>query len=751
MGRSYMGGRLLCFCLSLSFCSEAFAASQDFDGDGRDDLALYDATTGTFVVRFSSNGAFTPPLAVTAPGAAAAFPVTGQYNAPSDNKSDLAVFDRNTAVWRFNTLSSGATVPSFAFGARGDLPAPADYDGNGCTDLAVYRPSNASWHIQLCGTIGVTNTFLGTRSSVPVPADYDGDGRADVAVFERERAIWSFIRSSDGARRDVQFGLPGDIPVPGNFLGGAITDFVVYRPSNGAFYVRNRADSLPLAFPIGLPGDIPDSLDVDGDGKMDLVTFRPSDRTFNIIASNGSRFVIRWTAAFAPFNSIPNSGRPLLKQLPLFAPDGDYNGDLASDLAQVTLAATGNRWQITGGTGATASVLFGLQTDSLLSGDTDGNTVTEPVVIRPRRGADGVNYLYWYLDRGARGFLEVLFGLDGDRPLLGDFDCDGADDLAVARTDGFYLYWYAGSLAGGQLLMNGVVHGLKGDAVFTADLDGNGCDELVAAREYGSAGQAPGQVVWYALDLASGATTGPGVLWGLTAIDDPLPPYDDDGDGRDDLIVLRTEGQKRTVFIRHWDGTGRTVEVASAITFPGAFSGVVRGEVGSFVAATNRLLISRFDGATNEVPLPQVNASSIVIPSGRAITVGEVAGPAPTGGPGLGAVCSRVTGGGWLWKPQSQDSGGTREGKPMILFSRGAPGGSCLNVYASNGAVVARFGKFSTERFYSGYGCGGGGMSAGSLADKARAAAGATTVYVQGNGGNCYGPIGNPASRTDRR
>ena len=233
-----------------------------------------------------------------------------------DGKTDIGVFRPSTGVWYYTKSSNGQFL-AYQFGQNGDKIVPGDFDGDGSSDIAVWRPAGGLWFIfnQSNGTFTVTQ--FGASDDVPVVGDFDKDGKTDIAVWRPSGGLWFVMKSGSGNQVEVtQFGQVGDKPVPSDYDGDGQSDIAVFRPGNGAWYMLRSSTGQFIAFAFGLNGDKPVQGDYDGDGRTDAAVFRPSNTTWFVLKSSDGTFY----------------GQPFGLSNDKLAP-GDYDGDGKTDVA----------------------------------------------------------------------------------------------------------------------------------------------------------------------------------------------------------------------------------------------------------------------------------------------------------------------------------------------------------------------------------------------------------------------------------
>ena len=286
-----------------------------------------------------------------------------------------------------------------------DIPLTGDLDGDGRSELIVWRPSSGTWY-WLTSSNGFDVAQGGSRQwgsalegDIPLLGDVDGDGLGDLIIWRADHR-----GSGTGSRpRRATTTVPpvrrhwgnagmGDVPLVGDVDGDRRSDLIVWRASTGTWFCLTSSSGYSAASQIvkqwGTFGDVPLVGDTDGDGKGDLIVWRPGSGTwFRLMSSTGYDYT---SHARQQWGSGVLGDVPLLEDL-----DGDYQADLTV-------------WRANTGTWYWLSSRLG------------------------------------YDPRGAQG-KEWGSAALGDVALLRDLDGDGRADLVVWRASTGTWYWLTSS------------------------------------------------------------------------------------------------------------------------------------------------------------------------------------------------------------------------------------------------------------------------------------------------------------------
>ncbi len=379
------GGQDLSLVVYTNVCSnlptDAIAVSDTGIANQAETVTISTMPAGTYnivVDGYSAGG--TPPgpsgpysLAVTGSGTIASAHTQHVVDFNGDGKTDFSIV-RNTGggpsgqVTWITRLNGPGTYYGADWGLANDFFTPADFDGDGKTDIAVWRAGTAgtaAYYILQSATNTLRLDVFGQSGDDPsVVGDYDGDGKADVAVYRAgatagAQSIWYYRGSLSNPGGNITYlpwGQNGDFPAPGDYDGDGKADVAIQRNNGGgqAIFWINQTTAGVTTVVFGTPTDVIVPGDYDGDGKTDIAVIRGIGGAINWFVRPSSTGAVS-AIPYAVFGTSSTD----------FPTQGDFDGDGKTDVAIWRASATpgASAFWYNGSTSGVATVQFGANGD----------------------------------------------------------------------------------------------------------------------------------------------------------------------------------------------------------------------------------------------------------------------------------------------------------------------------------------------------------------------------------------------------
>jgi hypothetical protein len=251
----YQAGNCNCSFYGRKWAANALAVPADYDGDGKDDIAVKNSAGRWLIFLENRRSALILDSAALNQRQAVAAPA----DFDGDKRADIVEWDKVSGQW-FIRLSSKNYKPLGQppiYGSFGDIPMPGDYDGDKLADLSFYRPSTGEWFIRQSSDNKEKIVDLKPGQSgenvFAIQGDFDGDHIQDPAIYESGK--WLIFESSSQTVYPLFFGNENDVPAAFDYDGDGVTDPAVYSAGNISISFSNGKGF--AAYPVGSAGDYP--------------------------------------------------------------------------------------------------------------------------------------------------------------------------------------------------------------------------------------------------------------------------------------------------------------------------------------------------------------------------------------------------------------------------------------------------------------------------------------------------------------
>lgn len=378
--------------LSLAFAASARTVTSDFNGDGKSDLVLQNASTGAVAIWLMNDGNATSLGMITPPDRNWEVVATGDLD--GDGKADIVAHNRVTdavAFWKMNGTSR-------------------------TSEVTIATPKQKGWRV------------IGAR-------DLNADGKADLILqnsLTGALATWQM----DGGKLVAghPYGRSDDCAIAlGNFGGDAL---VLYSPADKVLRRKfTAADGNAELLDRGAVTGAVVAGDFNGDGKDDIVEQSASDSLRMIsFGATGNAATIRVPAGWKLIGA------------------GDYNGDGNSEalLASANSIAAwelkngtlSQRWTIPVESGwSPLAVSLNCPTADMHAGHA-ATTAAAPMTKAAPYAAQGTNVTFPSASGNAMGYLSLPKGAGKKPALIVIQEWWGVNDWIRQQTDRFASQGY---------------------------------------------------------------------------------------------------------------------------------------------------------------------------------------------------------------------------------------------------------------------------------------------------------------------